>query len=74
VSDHAQLCMHVGGSNRDGGQGGHGQSPEITGSRDWTTLEVTVPVPDDADHTRFDFALTGPGRVELRNAELTRIS
>ena len=72
VADQAGLCLHVAGGNRGGRQGGHAESPIITGSSDWTRLTVTARVPDDADHIRFDFTLMGPGQVELRNVELTR--
>jgi hypothetical protein len=41
------------------------------GSSDWTWHEVTVPVAADAAVIRFGFSLTGRGRVELRNAELS---
>ena len=34
VADHAQLCLHAGGGRGDGGDGGHAESPVITGSRD----------------------------------------
>jgi hypothetical protein len=41
------------------------------GSSDWTWHEVAMPVPADAAVIRFGFSLTGRGRVELRNAELS---
>jgi hypothetical protein len=44
----------------------------VTGSRDWTRHEITVLVPDDADIIRLGIALSGPGRIVLRNAELIR--
>jgi hypothetical protein len=44
----------------------------VTGRWDWTRHEVTVLIPGDADRLRFGITLTGPGRVELRNAELRR--
>jgi hypothetical protein len=37
----------------------------------WTTHEVTVPIPDDTDTIAFGVFLAGPGRIELRNLELT---
>jgi hypothetical protein len=45
----------------------------LTGPRssDWTRHEVTVPVPGQASVIRFGISLTGRGRVELRNPELT---
>jgi hypothetical protein len=46
-------------------------SPTAVGSSDWTWLEVTMPVPGDAGVIRFGISLTGRGRIELRNAELT---
>jgi RNA polymerase sigma-70 factor, ECF subfamily len=44
----------------------------ITGSRDWTRHEVTARVPDDCTTVVFGVFLAGPGRIELRDAELTR--
>jgi hypothetical protein len=41
------------------------------GSSDWTRHEVTTDVPGDVDVIRFGISLTGRGRIELRNAELT---
>ena len=49
----------------------HGSSPTAPGSSDWTWHEVTVPVPEQAGVIRFGISLTGRGRVELRNPELT---
>lgn len=42
------------------------------GCPDWTRYEITAAVPEDADMMRFGSTLTGPGRIMLRNAELTR--
>ena len=42
------------------------------GSGDWTTHEVTAPIPDDANTVAFGLFLAGPGRIELRTPELTR--
>jgi bifunctional DNase/RNase len=39
---------------------------------DWTTHEVTAPIPDDANTVAFGVFLAGPGRIELRDPELTR--
>ena len=36
------------------------------GPGDWTTHEVTAPVPDDANTVAFGVFLVGPGRIELR--------
>jgi RNA polymerase sigma-70 factor (ECF subfamily) len=44
----------------------------IAGDGDWRSHEVTAPVPDDADTVMFGSFLAGPGRIELRHAELTR--
>jgi hypothetical protein len=41
------------------------------GSSDWTWHEVTVPVPAEATAIRFGISLTGRGRIELRDAELS---
>jgi hypothetical protein len=48
-----------------------GSSLAGPGSGDWTRHEVTVPVPEQAGVIRFGISLTGRGRVELRNPELT---
>jgi len=44
----------------------------IAGGRDWTGHEVTARVPDDCDTVVFGIFLAGPGRIELRDADLTR--
>jgi hypothetical protein len=46
----------------------------ITGGGDWTNHEVTAQVPDDSDAIMFGIFLIGQGRIELRNAELSRSS
>ena len=38
--------------------------------RDWTSHEITARIPADADIIRFGIALTGQGRIALRNPEL----
>ena len=48
-----------------------GSSLTGPGRSDWTWHEVTMPVPGDAGIIRFGISLTGRGRVELRNAELS---
>ena len=45
---------------------------DAVGSRDWGWLEATERIPDDCTTIVFGVFLAGPGRVELRNAELTR--
>jgi hypothetical protein len=42
----------------------------ISGGRPWTRYEVTARIPADADLIRFGVALTGSGRVALRNPDL----
>ena len=44
----------------------------LEGPGDWTTHEVTAPIPDDANTVAFGLFVAGPGRIELRNPELTR--
>jgi len=41
------------------------------GSSGWTWHQVTMPVPGDAGVIRFGISLAGPGRIQLRGAELT---
>ena len=48
-----------------------GSSLTGPGSSGWTWHEVTSDVPGDAGVIRFGISLTGCGRVELRNPELT---
>ena len=43
----------------------------IANHADWTTYEVTAPIPDDTDTIAFGAFLTGPGRIDLRDPELT---
>jgi RNA polymerase sigma-70 factor (ECF subfamily) len=43
----------------------------LEGPGDWTTHEVTAPVPDDANTVAFGVFLVGPGRIELRTPQLT---
>jgi RNA polymerase sigma-70 factor (ECF subfamily) len=44
----------------------------VTAGGDWTRHEVTARVPGDCTTVMFGVFLTGPGRVELRDAELAR--
>jgi hypothetical protein len=44
----------------------------LEGPGDWTTYEVTAPIPDETNTVAFGVFLAGPGRIELRNPELTR--
>jgi hypothetical protein len=48
------------------------RSTSVVGSRDWASREVTAQVPEDAIFVQFGVTLTGRGRIELRNADLTR--
>jgi bifunctional DNase/RNase len=38
----------------------------------WRAHEVTAPVPDEVNTVAFGIFLAGPGRIELRDAQLTR--
>jgi hypothetical protein len=42
------------------------------GRGQWTRYEITAPIPEDADMIRFGVGLSGPGRIWLRNPELSR--
>jgi RNA polymerase sigma-70 factor (ECF subfamily) len=44
----------------------------IANHADWTTHEVTAPISDDTNTIAFGVFLAGPGRIELRDPELTR--
>jgi hypothetical protein len=74
VAGHAGL--HLAAGRPDEPPGAHlrdrgGGSLTGPGSGDWAWHEVTMPVPGDAGIIRFGVSLTGRGRVELRDAELT---
>jgi hypothetical protein len=74
VADHAGLHLAAGRADESPGAHLHrrGESSlTASGSSDWTRHEVTMRVEGDAEVIRFGVSLTGPGRVELRNAELT---
>jgi RNA polymerase sigma-70 factor (ECF subfamily) len=43
---------------------------QVNGGQDWARHEAAARVPDDAVFVQFGVALTGQGRIELRNAEL----
>ena len=49
-----------------------GSSLTGPGSSDWTWHEVTMPVPGDVGVIWFGISLTGRGRIELRNPELSQ--
>ena len=49
-------------------------SATVTGSHDWARHQVAAQIPGNAILVQFGVTLTGRGRVELRNAELTRAS
>jgi hypothetical protein len=42
------------------------------GRHQWTSLEITVPIPEDADMIRFGIALSGSGQIWLRNPDLRK--
>ena len=42
----------------------------VSGGHDWTSHEITVLIPEDADMIRFGVTLTGAGRIALRKPEL----
>jgi RNA polymerase sigma factor (sigma-70 family) len=44
----------------------------MAGNRDWTRHQITVRIPGDASVVGFGIFLADPGRIELRDAELTR--
>jgi hypothetical protein len=74
MAGHAGLHLATGRANEPPGAHLHSRgarSLPATGSSDWTRHEVTMQVPGDAEVVRFGLSLTGRGRVELRNAELT---
>jgi RNA polymerase sigma-70 factor, ECF subfamily len=45
---------------------------DATGRRDWEWIEQRASIPDDCTTIVFGVFLAGPGRVQLRNAGLTR--
>jgi RNA polymerase sigma factor (sigma-70 family) len=42
----------------------------IANEADWSTHEITAPIPDDADTVAFGVFLAGPGQIDLRDPEL----
>jgi RNA polymerase sigma factor (sigma-70 family) len=44
----------------------------VPGDSDWTSHQVTARVPEDADTVIFGVFLAGAGRIEMRDADLTR--
>ena len=44
----------------------------VSGGHDWTSHEIAVPIPEDADLIRFGITLTGVGQIALRNPDLRR--
>jgi RNA polymerase sigma factor (sigma-70 family) len=46
----------------------------IAGDREWTSHAVEARVPEDTDAVVFGIFLAGQGRIELRNAELIRVT
>jgi RNA polymerase sigma-70 factor, ECF subfamily len=44
----------------------------VPAASDWARHEISARVPGDTDALVFGMFLAGPGRIELRNAELTR--
>ena len=85
LADHAELSLHIVTLSEEHSQDrppGPGpsqrmrrnveqQGETITGSRDWTHYELTIPVPGDAEHMGFDLTLVGSGQAELRNVSLS---
>lgn len=69
VVGQAALWLHIVTAGSSPDPEAHG--PAIAGSRDWTRHQLTAQVPADADLIRFGLTVTGPGRVRLRNVELT---
>jgi len=86
LADHAELSVHVTTLAEEPSQGGpprprpvklirrdmDQQGETITGSQDWTSYVLTVPVPGDAEHMGFDLTLVGAGQAGLRNVSLRR--
>lgn len=86
LADHAELSVHVVTLDEEHSQDGppgpgpvqrmrrdtERQGETISGSQDWTSYELTVPVPGDAEHMGFDLTLVGPGQAGLRNVSFSR--
>jgi hypothetical protein len=73
VSGRAGLCLRI---RRKGWETDPDGEQEYvvtgTGSRDWSSAEISVRVPENADIIRFGVVLAGRGQVRLRNPELRR--
>jgi RNA polymerase sigma-70 factor, ECF subfamily len=79
VASRAGLFLRVvtdsarpGRDDRDDQRGRGDHLVTVTGSHGWTRHEVTAEIPGNAVLIRFGVFLSDRGRVELRNAELTR--
>lgn len=74
IQNRAALYLRMGDEGAVGGPARARASKQVLtqvgGSPDWTGYEATAQVPDHAVFVMFGIALTGPGRIELRNAEL----
>jgi len=68
----AGLCLEILWGKGKGHGADRRENHAVTGSRDWSRQEITVPVPGEADIIRFGIILAGRGRVWLRNPELRR--
>ena len=84
VADHGELNLYIVGKPDDPPAPGpfpqavhserRAHRHTITGSQDWTSYELTAPVPARAEQVEFDLTLTGPGQIGLRNVTFTRTS
>ena len=82
VADHGELNLYIVGKPDDPPAPGpfpqavhrerRAHRHTITGNQDWTSYELTAPVPARAEQVEFDLTLTGPGQIGLRNVTFTR--
>jgi hypothetical protein len=71
VTGQAGLCLEIAEPDpRVHPDRGAGRVVTVTGSRDWSRHQITVPVSQDDEIIRFGIVLAGPGRVWLRNPDL----
>jgi hypothetical protein len=66
----AGLCLEILGGGKGGPDRRENRAVTVTGSRNWSRHEITVPIPQEAGIIRFGILLAGRGRVWLRNPGL----
>jgi hypothetical protein len=73
LTEQAGLRLEILRRRRDVGHIREDHAVTVSGGRaEWASYGITALIPADADMIRFGIGLSGPGRVWLRNPELSR--